>query len=30
LTKPATVEGFNKTIRSIVEIANNSDIWNSH
>jgi CheY-like chemotaxis protein len=26
LTKPATVEGFNKTIRSIVEIANNSDI----
>ena len=26
LTKPATVEGFNKTIRSIVQIANNSDI----
>jgi CheY-like chemotaxis protein len=26
LTKPATVEGFNKTIRSIVEIATKSDI----
>lgn len=26
LTKPSTVEGFNKTIQSIVEIATNSNI----